>query len=95
MIIHTDGNYMQKYKPLAEESPKGRVIWEWGINEPGLVYLWHYDLFQETHAKILIPGTVPVELEFEVIPGSIRPPKGAPFNPLAKKRIRHLKEGRT
>ena len=39
-----------------------------------------YDFFHETLSLIGIPGTVPEELDFEIIPDSIRPAPGRPLN---------------
>jgi hypothetical protein len=85
---HVEGRSMRKYKPLAERHPGGRIIWKWGITEQGFVYLWHYDLFQEVHSLLKDPRTGPHELEFEIIPDSIRPPKGAPLGKAKQPKIR-------
>jgi hypothetical protein len=79
LVHHADGHSMKKFKPLAQTYPDSRIIWSFEITERGQTYLTTYDLFQETLSLIAIPGTVPEELDWEIIPDSIRPAPGRPL----------------
>jgi len=80
IIHHIDGHSMKKFKPLARSYPDSRIIWTFEITDRGQTYLTAYDLFHEKLSLIGIPGTVPEELDFEVIPDSIRSAPGSRLN---------------
>ena len=76
LIHEADGQFEKKYKTLAQSMPDGRVIWKWGLTEKGHQYLRIYDVFKGAHSQIVLPEEVPTELDWVIIPGSIRPAKG-------------------